>query len=185
MTTRQNARPAVFVDRDGTLIREVDHLSNVSDLSIYPFTGEALKLLRDAGYMIVVVTNQSGIGRGYFTEPSMHEIHAEIRSKLPEKIDGFYFCPHLPDEGCGCRKPKLGMIEAACRDHAIDLSSSWMIGDKRIDVETGKNAGIRTALVLTGYGAGDVVTLLEPADIVAEDLLAAAEKIVASTKQRA
>src|SRR6478672_11497982 len=152
MNTGPNPRPAIFIDRDGTLIHEVDHLADVSGLSIFSFTNKALALLRKAGYMIVVVTNQSGIGRGYFSEPSMHEIHAEISSKLDEKIDGFYFCPHRHDQGCQCRKPRLGMIETACSDHDIDLTRSWMIGDKRIDVETGQNAGVKTALVMTGYG---------------------------------
>ncbi|MEP6944765.1 MAG: HAD family hydrolase [Acidobacteriota bacterium] len=171
-------RPAIFVDRDGTLIREVDHLSDIGELSIFPFTATALDLLRAAGYMIVVVTNQSGIGRGYFDEPSMHLIHDQIKSELGERIDGFYFCPHLPDAGCRCRKPSLGMIEAACLDLGIDLDGSWMIGDKRIDVETGYNAGIATAMVLTGYGAGDLGSLERKPDIIAENLLAAAEMIV-------
>jgi D-glycero-D-manno-heptose 1,7-bisphosphate phosphatase len=179
MNTPSKGRPAVFVDRDGTLIREVDHLSNVKDLSIYSFTDAALALLRDAGFLIVVVTNQSGIGRGYFTERSMHDIHAEISSKLDEKIDGFYFCPHRPEDGCLCRKPRLGMIEAACADHEIDLARSWMIGDKRIDVETGQNADVRTALVLTGYGADDLGTLTRQPDVIGDDLLAVATKIVA------
>ena len=145
MNTAPNPRPAVFIDRDGTLIHEVDHLADVSGLSIFSFTDNALALLRSVGYMIVVVTNQSGIGRGYFTEPSMHEIHAEISAKLDVWIDGFYFCPHRPDDGCHCRKPRLGMIEAACSDHDIDIASSWMIGDKRIDVETGRTPESRMA----------------------------------------
>lgn len=180
MSTEQKARPAIFVDRDGTLIHEVDHLSNVGDLSIFAYSGKALDLLRNAGFMIVVITNQSGIGRGYFSEPSMHEIHDQIKTELGERIDGFYFCPHRPDEGCSCRKPRLGMIEAACLDHEIDLTGSWMIGDKRIDVETGQNAGIRTALVLTGYGATDLASLGRKPDVVADDLLAAANAIVAA-----
>ncbi len=177
MSNVSKNRPAVFVDRDGTLIHEVDHLSDVGKLNIFPFTDKALDILREAGYLIVVVTNQSGIGRGYFSEPSMHEIHAEISSKLDEKIDGFYFCPHRPDQGCQCRKPRLGMIETACSDHEIDLTRSWMIGDKRIDVETGQNAGVKTALVMTGYGAGDLATLNKMPDIVADDLLDAARQI--------
>ena len=182
MINPSKGRSAVFVDRDGTLIHEVDHLANVSDLSLFSFTQQAIGLLRGAGYLIVVVTNQSGIGRGYFTEPDMHEIHAEISAKLDKKIDGFYFCPHRPDEGCNCRKPRLGMVEAACRDHQIDIASSWMIGDKRLDVETGQNAGMRTVLVLTGYGAGDVGTLTQPPNIIAENLLDAARQIVAATQ---
>ncbi len=107
----------------------------------------------------------------------MHEIHEKIQTDLPEKLEAFYFCPHLPDAGCACRKPNLGMIEAACRDFAIDLENSWMIGDKAIDVETGFNAGIKTALVLTGYGQKAVESLEKKPDVIAKNLLEAVRMI--------
>lgn len=168
---------AVFVDRDGTLIEEVDFLSRVEDLRFFPFTGEAIRILRESGFLIIVVTNQSGVGRGIFDESAMHEIHGKIQTELPEKLDRFYFCPHLPDAGCDCRKPRPGMIEAACADFAIDLENSWMIGDKAIDVETGFNANIKTALVLTGYGPKALEALERKPDLVAENLLEAAKRI--------
>ena len=170
-------KPAVFIDRDGTLIEEVNFLSNVDDLILFPYTAAALRMLKDAGFLIVVVTNQSGIGRGLFDEAAMNAIHTEIQRRLNREIDGFYFCPHLPDEGCECRKPGIGMINSACRDLDIDRSGSWMIGDKAIDIETGRNAGIRTAMVMTGYGLSHSKLLDEPADIVADDLMEAARKI--------
>ena len=170
-------KPAVFIDRDGTLIEEVNFLSRIEDLRLFPYTGEAVKLLKENGFLIIVVTNQSGIGRRIFDESAMHSIHERIQANLPEKLDGFYFCPHLPTDGCFCRKPKIGMIEAACANFAIDLNNSWVIGDKALDIELGFNAGIKTAIVLTGYGRGHLKTLSVKPDIVAENLIEAVELI--------
>ncbi len=164
-------KKAAFLDRDGTLIEEVNFLSKVDDMRVFPFTFEALKLLKDAGFLIIVVTNQSGIGRGIYDEAAMNAIHQEMQVQLEGMIDGFYFCPHLPCDGCSCRKPNLGMLESASKDFSIDLSSSWMIGDKKIDVETGHNAGSRTALVLTGYGRSHADQLDSIPDVLAENLL--------------
>jgi len=178
-------RPAVFIDRDGTLIEEVNFLSRVEDLRLFDFTAEAISRLKAAGFLVIVITNQSGIGRGLLEESAMHAIHDEIRVKLPNGIDGFYHCPHLPDEECTCRKPGLGMIEAACADFDIDLGRSWMIGDKRIDVEAGFNAKIGTAMVLTGYGAKQIKELQRSPDVVADDLLAAVTEILARSAKPA
>jgi D-glycero-D-manno-heptose 1,7-bisphosphate phosphatase len=178
MTEYSIPQPAAFVDRDGTLIEEVDHLSNIDDLRIYSFTADAIRLLKQNNYHVIVVTNQSGIGRGHFDESEMNAIHSEIQRQLGGLIDGFYFCPHLPDEGCRCRKPNLGMIEAASEDFAIDMSGSWMIGDKKIDVETGHNAGIRSALVSTGYGHKHKLSLKQQPEVMADDLFAAVNEIV-------
>ena len=155
----------VFIDRDGTLIEEVNFLSRVEDLRFFSYTDEAVRLLKENGYLVIVVTNQSGIGRGIFPESAMHAIHRQIQNDLTLKLDGFYFCPHLPTDGCRCRKPNLGMIENACRDFAVDLENSWMIGDKLLDVELGFNAHIKTALVLTGYGKKHLGELPEKAGI--------------------
>lgn len=170
----------VFIDRDGTLIEEVNFLSRIEDLRFFDYTDEAVRLLKENDYLVVIVTNQSGVGRGIYTESAMHEIHGKIQTDLTEKIDAFYFCPHLPTDGCACRKPNLGMIEAAQRDFTIDLESSWIIGDKAMDVETGFNAGIKTALVLTGYGRKDIEKLTRKPDIVAETLLEVVRKIIDS-----
>jgi D-glycero-D-manno-heptose 1,7-bisphosphate phosphatase len=172
-------QPAVFLDRDGTLVEEVNYLSDVKDLRLFPFTPKAVADLTDAGYLIIVVTNQSGIGRGMFEERAMHEVHRQIQDELNGAVAGFYFCPHLPDEGCRCRKPDIAMIDAAAGDFPIDLENSWLVGDKRIDIETGHNAGLRTAMVLTGYGQEHVGELKEPSTIVAEDLGEAAARILA------
>ena len=166
-------KPAAFVDRDGTLIEEVNFLSRVEDLRLFPFTYDAIKRLKDAGYFVIVVTNQSGIGRNIFDEASMHAIHEEIQIRLDGMIDAFYFCPHLPCDGCSCRKPGLGMIDSATNDFEIDLPGSWMFGDKKIDVETGRNGGMHSAMVMTGYGQVHAKQLEFTPEVIAEDLLAA------------
>ena len=171
-------RPAAFIDRDGTLVEEVNFLSRVEDLRLFPSTLEAISLLKQRGYWIVVVTNQSGIGRRIYSESDMRSIHNEMQDRLDGAIDAFYFCPHLPDEGCRCRKPALGMIEDAVSDLNIKLEGSWMIGDKKIDVETGQNAGISSALVLTGYGSKHLASLERRPEVVATDLLEAVKRIV-------
>lgn len=177
-------RPAVFIDRDGTLIEEVNFLSRVEDLRLFDFTAEAISRLKDAGFLVIVITNQSGIGRGIFEEAAMRAIHDEIQATLPNGIDGFYHCPHRPDEDCTCRKPGLGMIEAACSDFDIELGRSWMVGDKKIDVEAGFNAGIGTAMVMTGYGAKQINDLERKPDVVAENLLVAVSEILARSAEQ-
>jgi len=169
---------AAFIDRDGTLVEEVNFLSRAEDLRFFSFTGEAVKILKENGFLVIVITNQSGIGRKIFTEAAMRGIHEIIQTELTENIDAFYFCPHLPDENCACRKPTTGMIKQALADFEIDLENSWFIGDKAIDVETGRNANLKTALVLTGYGKQASEHLEIQPDLTAENLLEAAIRIV-------
>lgn len=178
MITKRKNKPAVFIDRDGTLIEEVNFLARVEDLRIFPFTAKAVELLKSRGFLVIVVTNQSGIGRNIYDEAAMHAIHEQMQHELGNALDAFYFCPHLPCDGCECRKPGLGMIEAARRDFDIDMSKSWMIGDKKIDVETGFNGGMKTAMVRTGYGSVHVDQLDRSPDIIALDLLNAVELLV-------
>lgn len=175
-------KKAAFIDRDGTLIEEVNFLSRVDDLRLFDYTADAVSRLRSDGFNIFVVTNQSGIGRDLYTVDDMNSIHAAMQERLGGVIDGFYFCPHLPDAGCRCRKPNLGMIESACAEFEIDLGNSWMIGDKKLDVETGFNAGISTAMVMTGYGSGDLADLERSPDVIGDTLLDAVRKIVGSCK---
>ncbi len=172
---KTKSRKAAFIDRDGTLIEEVNFLSRLEDLRFFSYTAEAIRLLKASGFLIVVVTNQSGVGRGIFEESAMHEIHETIQADL--ELDAFYFCPHLPTDGCRCRKPNTGMIEQASQKFAIDLENSWMIGDKAIDIETGFNAKIKTALVLTGYGRDAARKLTRKPDVTAENLLQAVKLI--------
>jgi D-glycero-D-manno-heptose 1,7-bisphosphate phosphatase len=171
-------KPAVFLDRDGTLIEEVNYLSRVEDLRLFSYTAESVKLLKEQGFWVIVVTNQSGIGRGIYSEADMHSVHEAIQAELGGAIDAFYFCPHLPDEGCKCRKPGLGMIEAAMAEFEIDLENSWMIGDKKLDIETGQAATVSTSLVSTGYGSEHKAVLKMPPTLFAADLGEAVQHIV-------
>jgi len=175
MTDKQKT---VFIDRDGTLIEEVNFLHRVEDLQYFSYTDEAIRLLKENGYLVVLVTNQSGIRRGIYTEAQMHTVHEQIQTDLTAKLDAIYFCPHLPTEDCACRKPKLGMIEAATTDLPIDLENSWMIGDKNLDVELGLNAGIKPILVLTGYGEKHLPKLERKPAFVADNLLEAVKIIL-------
>ncbi len=175
---------AIFLDRDGTLIEEVNFLSTVEETKLYSFTIEALKLLRDAGFLFFVTTNQSGVARGYFDANAVNAIHAKIQNELKVedlRIESFHFCPHFPDEGCKCRKPNTGMIEQAQANFEIDLSESWMIGDKILDIEMGFNAGTKTALVRTGYGEKHKDELIRQPDVVAENILEVAYYVIRDT----
>ncbi len=178
---------AIFLDRDGTLIEEVNFLSRVEDLRLFPYTIEVLRLLKENDYLILIVTNQSGIARGIYDEAAMKSIHEAIQERAENLIDAFYFCPHMPDAGCECRKPRLGMIEQAKKDFEIDMENSWVIGDKILDIETGFAAGIRTALVRTGYGAKAEPELDRKPEIIADDLLSAVREMfeIASTASSA
>ena len=166
------------MDRDGTLIEEVNFLSRVADLRLFSYTVESLRLLKENDFLILVVTNQSGIARGIYDLAAMHSIHDAIEKETGDLIDAFYFCPHMPDAGCECRKPRLGMIEQAKQEFEIDMENSWMIGDKALDIETGFAAGIKTALVRTGYGVKAENELDRQPDIIADDLLNAIRKIL-------
>jgi D-glycero-D-manno-heptose 1,7-bisphosphate phosphatase len=146
-----NLQPAIFLDRDGTLMEEVGYCADPAHVRVFPGVIEALQELRDAGYLLILITNQSGIGRGYFTEDAYRAVQAEFeRQILPARLDGVYFCPDV--EPSPRRKPAPGMLLEAARDHSVDLARSYMIGDKTSDIEAGRAAGCRTILVETGYG---------------------------------
>jgi D-glycero-D-manno-heptose 1,7-bisphosphate phosphatase len=168
--------PAIFLDRDGTIMRDVDYCSNPEEVEILPGVVEALRRVKQKGFKILVITNQSGIGRGYFSDSDYRAVEAEVARQLgPDLIDATYFCPHLPNDGCKCRKPSPEMILNAARDHDVDLGHSFFIGDKKSDMECGRNAGVRTILVHTGYGKA---TEERSADFVARDLNHAADAIL-------
>ena len=150
MTTRASEQraAAVFFDRDGTLMPDVNYCGRPEDVHVFADAADALRQLKDAGYKIIVITNQSGIARGYFTEAQYREVERELDRQLgPGLIDATYFCPDLPDSGSPRRKPQPGMIFEAQRDHAIDLERSFFVGDKAIDAECGRSAGMRTILL--------------------------------------
>ena len=165
----------IFLDRDGTLNVEVNYLHRKEDLVLLPGVPEALKAFKDQGYKLVVITNQAGVARGYYTEEDVKELHRYMNELLAGQgagIDAFYYCPHHPE---------TGMFEMAEQDFEVDKASSWMIGDKLIDIEAGRNYGVRTVLVGTGYGAGVHDEQKKkgdfPYDLYADDLLEAYNEI--------
>ncbi|HWO02933.1 MAG TPA: D-glycero-beta-D-manno-heptose 1,7-bisphosphate 7-phosphatase [Blastocatellia bacterium] len=189
--------PAIFIDRDGTINEDLGYISRPDDLLIYPGVAEAVRLVNKAGLKTIVVTNQSGVARGFYSEDDLREIHNRMISELQKedaRIDAVYYCPHHPDYGdelyrkdCECRKPRPGMLYAAAREHNIDLARSFVIGDKASDINLAANAGARGALVLTGYGketlAHQVRWPCEP-DFVADSLLRAVEAILDERRPR-
>ncbi|MCW5958709.1 MAG: HAD family hydrolase [Pyrinomonadaceae bacterium] len=168
------------MDRDGTICEDSDYLSSAADLRVFEFSAAAIKLLRDLNFLIVIITNQSGIGRGFFDIEALDRINRRLVDEITAgggSIDAIYFCPHTPSDNCSCRKPLPGMIEQAAGDLNIDLSSSWMIGDKSADIEAGIAAGTKTGLVLTGYGKDEQRKVEKKYDLFAENLFALARAI--------
>ena len=163
-------------------MREVNYCADPKLVEILPGVPQALMRLREAGYKLIVISNQSGIGRGYFTEGQYRLVEAQVaRAISPATLDAVYFCPDRPDQASDRRKPAPGMVLEAQRDHDIDLAGSFFVGDKALDIECGRNAGLRTVLVKTGYGAGE--THAAP-DWIAEDLGAAADIILENGTDR-
>jgi len=154
----KSPRPAVFLDRDGTLMDEVNFCRDPADVRAIPGATERLARLRKHGWAIVVLTNQSGIGRGIISQAEYAAVHAELLRQLNDQVDGAYFAPDVPPDVSPRRKPGIGMIEEAVRDLDLDLSRSYFIGDKAIDIECGHNAGLPALLVRTGYGANLATT---------------------------
>lgn len=160
-------RPAVFLDRDGVLTREKSYVIDIEGMEIFPYAAGCIRKIHQKGYLAVVVTNQSGIARGMITEDALREMNAHLIDRTG--VDAVYFCPHHPDDGCRCRKPRTGLIEQACRDLAIDLSRSLMVGDRASDILAGQNAGMRTVLLESGYGTARLEHSVTP-DHILEDL---------------
>ena len=170
---------AVFLDRDGTIARDVHYCRRVEDFEILPTVPRAVRLLNEYGFEVVVITNQSGVARGYFTEETLLRIHQHMRQGLAEygaRVDAVYYCPHHPDDGCDCGKPRPGLLRRAAEELEIDLSRSFMVGDGERDIKAGKAAGCRTALIAAGPDVGRGTT--DPPDYIAADLLRVAHWIV-------
>lgn len=180
-----NKKPAVFLDRDGTINEEMGYINDLSRVRLLPGVAEGLKLLQDRGFKLIVITNQSGPARGYFPESLVFEVNQLITRRLAKKgvkLDDFFVCLHGPNEGCNCRKPNPGLVLQALEKYPIELEKSYFIGDKIVDVETGKRLGIKTILVLTGYGKGELKYVAPKKGIypdwVAKNLKEAAEIII-------
>ncbi len=171
---RTKKLPAIFLDRDGVITRENGVITKPGDVVLYDDAAEAISNLKNKGFLVIIVTNQSGIARGLFSEEELDLLHEKIKEKT--RVDAIYYCPHCA-EGiisqysikCECRKPNIGLLKKACKDFDIDLSHSWMVGDRRSDILFGKNAGIKTILVKTGYGGADLTSDIQP-DIVVDGI---------------
>lgn len=173
-------RRFILLDRDGTVIEERHYLSDPGGIALVPGATRALCVLQEAGFGLAIVTNQAGVGRGMFGLGDMDAVHERLKAVLSAEgvaLDGIYACPHTPDDDCRCRKPMLGLFEQAQRDHRFDPAKSFMIGDKAIDVEFGRAAGMTSILVRTGYGAEVEREGAAHPHHVVDDLPAAAELI--------
>lgn len=183
---------AVFIDRDGTMSEEVGYVNHISRFKLLENTAAAVKLLNEAGVLAIVATNQAGVARGYFEEPMINKVHEKLKNELAKSgasVDAIYYCPHHPSAGkppyraeCNCRKPKPGMILKAKDDFDIDLSRSYMVGDKISDVEFGLKLGLKSVMVMTGYGIGEYEHQRQDwkvaPDFIADDLLEAVKWII-------
>src|SRR5262245_31278949 len=170
--------PAVFIDRDGTIMEDTDYCSHPEDVRIFPGVLEALRGLKSRGFKLIIITNQSGIGRGLFTVDQYRAVESEVLRQLGDDlVDATYYCPDAPEEPSNCRKHAPGMVVQATQDHQIDLPRSFLIGDKEIDVECAHNAGVRAIRVRTGIQRDFEGSM---ADWIADDLSGAVEIIVCS-----
>jgi histidinol-phosphate phosphatase family protein len=170
---------AVFLDRDGTIARDVHYCRRPDDFEILPTVPESVKFLNENCFKVVVITNQSGIARGYFTSEILAQIHRKMEERLAEQgayLDAIYYCPHHPNEGCDCRKPKTALFSEAAKEFHIDVSRSFVVGDTQMDIDAGRSLGCKTVLVTTGpQGGNDVPNFY---DYKADSLLEAAQWIV-------
>jgi len=186
-------KTAVFVDRDGTINEQMGYINHISRFKILPGVPEAIRQLNDLGFLVIVVTNQSGVARGYYPLDLVHEIHAVLQKLLKEEadatVDDILFCPHYPQGvlpefsiDCECRKPGTGLIDQACKAFDIDLSRSFMVGDMCADMELADRAGIKGIMVKTGYGLGEIEYVLSGRQAkpihIARDLLDAVQWII-------
>ena len=179
-------KPAAFIDRDGTINEQMGYINHLSRFKIIPGVPKAIRLLNDLGFLVIVLTNQSGIARGYYSIDLVRQIHALLQKTLKKEanatIDAILFCPHHPQGSvpeytmeCECRKPKTGLIKQACMDFEIDLTQSFVIGDMASDMELANQAGVKGIMVETGYGLGEIDFILPKKQLeitfIAENLL--------------
>lgn len=178
---------AVFLDRDGTIARDVNYCCRVEDFEILPKVPQGISILNEQGFKVVIITNQSGLARGYFTKEMLSQIHQKMKDELNRynaQVDAIYFCPHHPDEGCECRKPKPRLILQAAEEMGIALQFSYMVGDHEKDVEAGRAAGCKTLLVTTGSNQESGNRQSKPPDYIANSLYEAVEWIIEDAESR-
>lgn len=175
-----SVRRFIMLDRDGTIIAERNYLSHPDQVELLPGSASGLRTMRDMGCGLLVLTNQSGIGRGYFDAGTLNKVHGRMEELLAAEgveLDGIYYCPHTPSQGCDCRKPAIGLALKAAADHGFDPAAGFVVGDKRCDVDLGRNIGARSILVRTGYGNEEARQPGLKADRICHDLTDAASFI--------
>ena len=167
-------KPAVFLDRDGVLTKEKGYVCSVEEMEIFPYAAECIQYIKSKGYLAIVITNQSGVARGFFTEEELLKMNRYLQDMTG--IDAIYYCPHHPDGSiagykriCQCRKPDTGLLMRACEGFDIDMDNSYMVGDRAVDIITGQKAGIKTILLESGYGTERMEAEVT-ADYVVDDL---------------
>jgi len=192
-------RPAIFMDRDGTVSHEIGYVNHVSRFRPFAYAVDAVRLVNRSPFAAVLVTNQAGVARGYFPESVIGDVHASLEATLAAggaRFDGIYYCPHHPSVGappyrkdCDCRKPRPGLLHRAAADLGLDLARSWVIGDRLGDLELAWSVGARAVLVKSGYGLGELAwhgpSWPRQPDLVAEDLLEAVSRVLAEEEGRA
>ncbi len=185
-------RRAVFLDRDGTVSEEMGYINHIDRFRLYPWSAPSIRKLNESGLAVVLITNQSGVARGYFPELLVREIHARLENELAlagAHLDRIFYCPHHPDAGhapyrqqCNCRKPGIGMLIRAARELDVDLHGSYLVGDRYLDMKTAFRAKAKGVLVLSGYGRGELFYLKDTwdrqPDFVAENLTGAVDFIL-------
>jgi D,D-heptose 1,7-bisphosphate phosphatase len=174
---------AIFLDRDGTVAPDVKYCRRPEDFNLFPDAGEAVKLLNNHGFKVIIITNQSGIARGYFTEQTLGRIHQKMIDELNlhgAKLDAIYYCPHHPDDGCECRKPKTALFRQAAQEMDIEFSLSYVIGNSSLDIKAGKTMCCKTVLVTTG--SKQEFDKLIPSDYVADSLIQATRWIIKDSR---
>lgn len=191
-------KPAVFMDRDGTLNEQRGYINHLSRFALLPGVSDAVKLLNKNDFLAIIVTNQSGVARGYYPIALVHEVHELLKTSLEREgaaIDGIFFCPHHPrgvvpeyTADCDCRKPKTGLVNQALEAFDIDLSNSYVVGDRYVDIELASRLNLKGILVKTGYGLGEMEYVLPQKPVkpsyVAEDLLDAVKWILGKDNRR-
>ena len=156
--SKPGRRRAVFLDRDGTINEEMGYMNHLTRFHMFPYSAAAIRRLNEAGWPVIVITNQSGCARGFFPEEMIGQVHDRMTTELSAggaRIDAIYYCPHQMSDACNCRKPLLGMLEQAAREHNLELAGSWGVSDRYADLEMAHAVNGRSALVLTGYGRGE------------------------------
>ena len=169
----ENKKPALFLDRDGVLTEEIGYITSVKNLNIFPYVAECIRQIHEKEYYAIVITNQSGVARGLFTEETLKDMNTFLMEMTG--VDAIYYCPHHPNGNideyrkiCNCRKPEIGLLEQACNDFDIDMNRSYMIGDRASDILTGQRAGVKTVLLESGYGSAGLEQNVTPAYVFAD-----------------